>query len=675
MKKKIISSLIALSVVTTYAVQAKALEPSINTNDKKAEIVDKLSKLSGGKLKTDLHKSNEKDGKLHVFVSGKLSEKQNIDEKSALTFLEDNRALFGVKGDSNNFKVLSINKDDLGFTNVKATQLMNGIPVRGAEILVQFNKDGIVSNVSGSVANDIDSPKSLVNSTITDKQAIDIAKKQFKFNSLSKDPTVEKQVIVLDGKAYETYKVNIYYLDPEIANWDVFIDTNSGSVIDKQSKIRFDGAATGTGTAVDGSSKPLNLYLSGSSYQMIDTTKPMTGQIKTYTANNKQVEPGTLVANSSSTFNTTAFKASVSAHYFAGVVYDFYKNLLGRNSIDNNGMSIISTTHYDTAFNNAYWDGNQMVYGDGDGTTFTYLSGDLDVIGHELTHGVTQYTANLDYQDEPGALNESMSDVMGVLIETYDRYNVKGGGTWQFNSSDWVVGDDVYTPGTAGDALRSLANPTLYGQPANYSDYVHTTSDYGGVHTNSGITNKAAYLVAQALGCEKTSKIYYRGLTTYMTASTDFLGARNALVKAATDLYGASSAEVTAVNNAFTTVGIGATSVSDPYEPNDSTSQAYAITSGTTYSSYISTSTDKDYYKLSATAGKAISVSLTNLPKDYDLYLYNSSGTLVAKSVNGSTTSESISYTPSAAGTYYVLVFGYNSAYSTATKYNLKATF
>jgi hypothetical protein len=201
------------------------------------------------------------------------------------------------------------------------------------------------------------------------------------------------------------------------------------------------------------------------------------------------------------------------------------------------------------------------------------------------------------------------------------------------------------------------------------SSYVNTTSDYGGVHTNSGIPNKAAYLVAQSVGCSKAASIYYKGLTQYMTSTTDFLGARNALVQAATALYGTSSAEVTAVNNAFDSVGV--VSVSDPYEPNDTTSQAYSISKATTYSSYIASSVDVDYYKFTQSAAGTVSISLTNLPKDYDLYLYNSSGTQVARSINGSTTSESISYSASA-GTYYVKVLGYNGAYSTATKYALK---
>lgn len=187
---------------------------------------------------------------------------------------------------------------------------------------------------------------------------------------------------------------------------------------------------------------------------MKDTTKAMTGQIITYTAKNAQTQPGTLIT---STSNTITDRAAVSAHYYAGVVYDFYKNLFNRNSIDNNGMSIISTVHYGSGYNNAFWDGTQMVYGDGDGSQFTYLSGDLDVVGHEMTHGVVSSTANLNYQNQSGALNESLSDIFGVLIETYDKYNVKSGGTWTFNSNDWIVGNEVYTPGTSRGCFKKFS--------------------------------------------------------------------------------------------------------------------------------------------------------------------------------------------------------------------------
>ncbi|MDT8718892.1 M4 family metallopeptidase [Clostridium sp. 19966] len=672
MKKRFLSVALALSLAGIFSIPASA-----NANngqpllDEKAKVIEKFNSLSQGKLNINLH--NNKG--LQFSVSGKLSDKISVTPESVTNYLEQNKSLFGLKN-SGNFTVKKVEKDELGHTNFRVTQTIKGIPVYGQDLIVHVDKDGIVKSISGTVINDITDISYIKSGKITDKQAIDIAKSQFSFSKLKNNPTVEKTVLIKDGKAYEAYKVNVYYTEPEIGNWDVFVEASSGDVLDKLSKIRYDGAVSGTGVAVDGSTKTINLYQQGSSYELIDKTKAMTGDIETYTANNSDNTPGTLVTTNTTKLTTEAQKAEVSAHYNAGVVYDFYKNIFGRNSIDGNGMSILSTAHYDSSYNNAYWDGTQMVYGDGDGSEFTYLSGDLGVVGHELTHGVTQYTADLTYSNQSGALNESMSDVFGVLVKTYDKYDVKDGGTWTFSSSDWVIGEAVYTPSVSGDALRSLANPTLYDQPDNMSNYVSTSSDNGGVHTNSGITNKAAYLVAQAIGNTETAKIYYRALTTYLTASSDFVAARNALVNAATDLYGASSTEVSAINSAFTSVGVGgSTGSGDLYEPNDATAQAYAITSGTTYSSYIYTSSDVDYYKLTSTKGKAISISLTNLPKDYDLYLYNSSGTQVAKSINGGTTSESISYTPSASSTYYIKVIGYNGYYSTSVKYSLKATF
>lgn len=672
MKKKFLSVALALSLAGIFSIPVSA-----NANngqpllEQKAKVIEKFNNFSQGKLNIDFHKNKE----LQFSVSGRLSEKIDTTPEAVTNYLEQNKSLFELKN-SGNFSVKKVEKDELGHTNFRVTQTIKGIPVEGQDLIVHVDKDGIVKSISGTVINDVTDITYLKSGKISDKQAIDIAKSQFKITKLKGQPTVEKAVIVKDGKAYETYKVNVYYVEPEIGNWDVYVEDSSGAVLDKKSKIRYDGAVSGTGVAVDGSTKAINLYQQGSSYQLVDKTKAMTGDIETYTANNGDSTPGTLVTTNTTKLTTEAEKAEVSAHYNAAVVYDFYKNVFARNSIDGNGMSIISTAHYDNDYNNAYWDGTQMVYGDGDGSEFTYLSGDLGVVGHELTHGVTQYTANLDYSDQSGALNESMSDVFGVLVKTYDKYNVKNGGAWTFNDSDWVIGEAVYTPGVSGDALRSLADPTLYDQPDNMSGYVNTSSDDGGVHTNSGITNKAAYLVAKAIGNAETAKIYYRALTTYLTASSDFVAAKNAVVNAATDLYGASSTEVTAANTAFAAVGIGgSTGGTDLYEPNDSMSQAYPITSGTTYSSYIYTSSDIDYYKLTATKGKAISISLTNLPKDYDLYLYNSSGTQVARSINGSTTSESISYTPTAAGTYYIKVIGYNGNYSTTQKYSLKATF
>lgn len=668
MNKKItalITSFVMLvSTATSYGLCTKVNAKDL---DGKAQIISRLQEKSNGNLKFE---TSDKNGH-QIFMSGRLSDKKIPSVEEAIKFIEENKVLLDFKGTSKDLKVIDSSKDELGYTHIKLAQLLGGNEIKDRVLTVHFDKDGYIINLTGSIENKINVITKLGTKNISVNEAIEIAKNKLKATELRKEAAVKKQTLIIEDKAYEVYKVNIQYDIPEIANWDVYIETSSGNIVKQESNIRFDGAVTGSGTAVDGTIKTLNLYQSGSTYQLKDITKPMTGQIVSYTANNAQVEPGTLATSSTTTISD---RAEVSAHYYAGVVYDFYKNMFSRNSINNSGMSIISTVHYGSAYNNAFWDGSQMVYGDGDGSQFTYLSGDLDVVGHEMTHGVDSSSANLNYQDQSGALNESLSDIFGVLIETYDRYNVKGGGTWTFNSADWVVGDNVYTPGTSGDALRSLANPALYGQPANMSGYVYTTSDNGGVHTNSGIPNKAAYLVAQSIGCDKTARIYYRALTTYFVSTTDFAGSKNGLVQAATDLYGAGGAEVSAINSAYASVGIGS-SAQDTYEPNNTISQAYAINFGQGYDSYIYSSSDVDYYKVSPTSAGTITLNLTNLAGDYDLYLLNSSGTILARSENGGTTSESITYNNSASGTYYIEIVGYNGAYSTTKAYHLVGNF
>ena len=174
----------------------------------------------------------------------------------------------------------------------------------------------------------------------------------------------------------------------------------------------------------------------------------------------------------------------------------------------------------------------------------------------------------------------------------------------------------------------------------------------------------------------KTAKIYFRALTTYFNANTNFAGAYSGLVQAATDLYGADSNEVKALTSAFTSVGIISGSqqpTTDTYEPNDSISNAYTIKSGETYKSYISSYSDVDYYKIYVPRSKTLNITLSNLPKDYDLYLYNANGSKLKSSTKGSTYSESISYKTSSSGYYYIKVVGYRS-YSTTSPYTLKAT-
>ena len=260
---------------------------------------------------------------------------------------------------------------------------------------------------------------------------------------------------------------------------------------------------------------------------------------------------------------------------------------------------------------------------------------------------------------------------------------------------DWWVGDRSYTPGTSGDALRYMDTPTRGSQPDHYANRLYPgtctpaeSNDYCGVHSNSGIPNDAAYLMAAggtksgvtvaAIGRGDTERIWYRALTTYFTSSTNFAGARTGTIQAATDLFGAASAQVTAVTNAWAAVGVGGGTqppASDTYEPNGTTATAYGLlTSGTTYSSFITSASDDDYFKFTVGAAGAVAVNLSGFSGDYDLFLYNSAGTEVARGYT-SNNPETIAYNATATGTYYVRVDGYNGAFSTTDDYQLRVTF
>jgi Zn-dependent metalloprotease len=245
----------------------------------------------------------------------------------------------------------------------------------------------------------------------------------------------------------------------------------------------------------------------------------------------------------------------------AGTTYDLYFEVYGRNSIDDRGMRLDSSVHYGSRYDNAFWNGSQMVYGDGDGKLFERFTISIDVIGHELTHGVTAREANLDYQGQSGALNESISDVFGSLV----KQRALGQTAEQ---ADWLIGEGIFTPAVRGIALRSMKAPgTAYDdpvlgkdpQPAHMRDYVETSDDDGGVHVNSGIPNRAFYLVAAALGgnaWEQAGKIWYVALRDLLRRTSNFADAARLTAQAAGSLFGGNGPEERAVRAAWQSVGV-----------------------------------------------------------------------------------------------------------------------
>ena len=242
--------------------------------------------------------------------------------------------------------------------------------------------------------------------------------------------------------------------------------------------------------------------------------------------------------------------------------FDFYADVCGRDSIDNRGLRIASTVHYGVQFDNAMWTGHQLVFGDGDGRLFNRFTSSLDVIGHELTHGVTQYTAALGYTGQTGALNEHISDAFGIMVRQYKLGQSAG-------ESDWLIGASLLSPGVHGHAIRSMAAPgTAYDdpvlgrdpQPAHMRDYVVTLSDNGGVHINSGILNRAFYLAAIGLGgrtWEVLGRIWYVTSITRLRPDADFGDFVRATVDIAGELYGNGGRVQRIVADAWGGVGIG----------------------------------------------------------------------------------------------------------------------
>jgi len=248
-----------------------------------------------------------------------------------------------------------------------------------------------------------------------------------------------------------------------------------------------------------------------------------------------------------------------------GATYDFYQQVFGRNSLDGNGMRLDGIVHYGDGFNNAFWDGQRMVFGDGDAQLFTSFTKSLDVIAHELTHGITEFTAGLEYHKQPGALNESMSDVFGSLVKQWSRGQDAA-------TADWLIGPEIFTPAVQGDALRSMKAPgeaydnPVFGkdpQPRHMDDFQNLPDtrfgDNGGVHINSGIPNHAFYRAAIAIGgkaWDQAGHIWYVTLTQNCGSQTQFQEFAESTVGVAARLYGPSSVEQQAVRDAWRDVGI-----------------------------------------------------------------------------------------------------------------------
>ena len=508
------------------------------------------------------------------------------------------------------FKVKSVVIDELNMAHTKVIQSVNDVPVWEGEAIVHIQSDGKLSTITD------DLKESLAVNTqpnFSAEDAIKIAEKMYVDSKTSsrrsdssllisnrssdlfitnrskfftEESTADLWVFRGEERDHLTYRVQMWREDgtKDTAMPVIFVDAQTGEKV-----FEYNNLQTATGSSLYSGSITIDTSVSGSTYYMEDLTRKMgtfnmnnTGSTLTGTGGTQS-----RYTDTNNVWDSTTQKAGVDAHYGAAKTFDYFKNVHGRNGINgsggpgtttaaaNSGISLItSRVHFGSNYNNAFWSSNKMTYGDGNGTTFSPLV-TLDIAGHEMTHGVTQYSANLTYSNESGALNESMSDVFGAMVERYARGE---------SANTWLIGEECYTPGTAGDALRYMDNPHRAGNggytsdddPDHYSERYTGTGDSGGVHINSGIGNKAFYLASvggthhlsgvtvTGMGADNAAKVWYRALTVYMTSGTNFSGARTATLNAATDLFGASSTQYNSTATAWCAVGVGTCTTPTP---------------------------------------------------------------------------------------------------------------
>lgn len=422
-----------------------------------------------------------------TYIRGQLARDAKRDPLGAtLRFFDRHGAAWGIDAPRQALQLRRQNTDALGYTTLRFAQRVGDVPVLGGDLRVQIGPGGVLDTINGELIPNVQPPamEPRITAAAVGQQA-----KRLVGGELQRPPQLAiARVNDVDYLIWELWLFDA----AKPARWHLWIDALDGAVLRQNDTLAF------------------------------------ARQRETYIAESGIDLPGALQRSEND--GPVADADVNAAHDNAGRVYDYFATQFGRDSIDGNGMPIISSVHFGSNYNNAFWNGYQMVYGDGNGVTFGPLARSLDVVAHELTHGITQYTAALSYEGEGGSLNESFSDIFGALID----------------DANWEIADDVYTPGISGDALRSLADPTRFGDPSVWGEYLRlppntaptSSNDYEYIHSNSGVWNHIAYEIATTIGRTKTAYIFYRTLTQKLTSGSDFLDARDLLQQSCDELIG-----------------------------------------------------------------------------------------------------------------------------------------
>ncbi|HNT19215.1 MAG TPA: M4 family metallopeptidase [Saprospiraceae bacterium] len=538
--------------------------------------------------------------------SKKTGFNQRNAQSSVSAFLEPLKEAMKIKTVDQEFQIVSRETDEVNMQHIRVRQVYQNIPVYGGELVIHGFKDQL-SQVNGTV---YPTPLSLnTHPRIQAAAALDIVKKDLEAEG--RLHAVSDQLLAILNRPLSTAVLTIFHDSADrphltyeisyVANgleiWKYIVDAEQGQIFKKYKNtcsllphdhckghpeaglnpvtdtntgnpsFEFAGKTSTPAMDLNGSLLSLNTYEEGGRYYLLDASRSMfksigtdteepSGVIWTFDGKNNSPSNPNFSANliNGSTNTGWISPTAASAHNNAGLAYQYFLSKNNRLSINGQGGNIVSminiTEEDGSQMDNAFWNGEAMFYGSGD-QAFSNLAKGLDVAGHEMSHGVIQSTANLDYEGESGALNESFADIFGRLI---DR-------------DDWLIGESVVKLSAfPSGALRSLSDPHNGGlqfgdpgyQPRVYGERFTESADNGGVHINSGIPNWAFYQFTIRINndLDKAEKIYYRALTLYLTRSSRFVDCRRAVIQAATDLYGASGAEVNAAKAAYDLVGI-----------------------------------------------------------------------------------------------------------------------
>ncbi|MFF8593324.1 M4 family metallopeptidase [Streptomyces sp. NPDC015220] len=465
--------------------------------------------------------------------------------------------------------VRDVVRDVDGTVHTRYERTYAGLPVLGGDLIVHTSKAGKAEGVTKATKATIKvaslTPK--VAPAKAEKQALGLAKDAGSAQTTA-DRAPRKVVWAGNGTPVLAYETVVGGLQDDGTPNELHVITDAAT---GKKLYEYQGIETGTGKTLYSGTVTLSTTLSGSTYQLYDTTR---GGHKTYNLARKTSGTGTLFTNSTDVWGTGAASSSstdqtaaADAAYGAQETWDFYKSTFGRNGIKNNGVGAYSRVHYGTGYVNAFWDDSCfcMTYGDGSGNTHPLTA--LDVAGHEMSHGVTSNTAGLNYSGESGGLNEATSDIFGTGVEFYAN-NASDPG-------DYLIGEKININGN-GTPLRYMDKPSKDGASA---DYWSSTVGNKDVHYSSGVANHFFYLLSEGSGAKtingvsynsptyngsavtgigraKALQIWYKALTTYMTSTTNYKAARTATLNAASALYGSTSAEYKAVAAAWTAVNV-----------------------------------------------------------------------------------------------------------------------